>query len=577
MNAVCQRVFAVVLLCLCVSVNAEEWSRFRGVNGQGVAAASDAIPTSWSASANLSWKTELPGPGASSPIVVAGKAFVTCYSGYGLSQEKAGKIENLVRHLVCVDVATGEKLWQQDVKASLPEDPYTGIGVTAHGYASHTPVSDGTNVYAFFGKSGVHAFDLEGNKLWSAEVGQESDPAKWGSASSPIIDRDLLIVTAAAESQSMIGFDTATGKEVWRQEAKGLDNMWGTPALVATADGKRELVMCVAKEIWGMDPTTGKLKWFAKATNAQQSYSSVVTDGERIFAMTGRGGGSVAVDAGGNGDVSKTKTVWEGKDTASFSTPVGHGSKLYSVSRGVMTVVDQSNGKSVTKFRLRGAKQTGGRFGSLDYASPIVVGDRLFYLNGSGQMFVFDLKDELKQVAVNQVTNEKETFWGSPAVSDGKLLLRSSKHLYCVTDKGETVTADEPVVAAAEPEEEAGGRGSRGGGAGAGRPGAGGQGAGRQGAGGGRRFDPISIFNGIDQDKDGKVTEKELEGHRMADRLMTLDKDGDKVISTEEFRAGIGSLFRRGGGGGRAGGGRPGGRGNSNRPDRPQRPEMAGQ
>lgn len=408
--------------------------------------------------------------------------------------------------------------------------------------------------------------------MWQADVGKESDPAKWGSSSSPIIYKDLVIVTAAAESQAIIAFDSSVGTEVWRQEAKGLDNMWGTPTLVPTSDDESELVMCVAGELWGMDPATGKLKWFAKATEAQQSYTSVVTEGKRIFAMTGRGGGSVAVDAGGSGDVSETNTVWEGKDTASFASPVAHGSKLYSIARGVMTVVDKKTGERVSQVRLRGAQQTGGRFGSLDYASPIVVGDRLFYLNGSGQMFVFDLNDEAKQIAVNKVTNEKETFWGTPAVSNGKMLLRSSKYLYCISDKGETVDVDETVVAAAEPAEEAGGRGSRGGAAGGGRP--------SGGAGGGGRSDPMSMFNGMDADKDGKVTAKELEGKFMADRIMTLDKDADKAVSSEEFRTGISSLFRGSGGGGRPGGGGGGGsygrRGGDDRPDRPQRPDMSG-
>ncbi|MEL7336680.1 MAG: PQQ-binding-like beta-propeller repeat protein, partial [Planctomycetota bacterium] len=205
----------------------EDWNRFRGPGGSGVAIDSDALPSQWSPDANVAWKIEMPGPGASSPIIVGDRVFVTCYSGYGLNQEDPGDINNLVRHLVCVDLTSGERLWQRDIPATLPEDPYTGIGVTAHGYASHTPVSDGTNVYAFFGKGGVFAFDMEGKQLWSASAGKESDPPKWGSSSSPIVYGDTVVITAAAESQSVIAFDKTSGKEMWRQEAKGLDNMWG--------------------------------------------------------------------------------------------------------------------------------------------------------------------------------------------------------------------------------------------------------------------------------------------------------------------------------------------------------------
>lgn len=540
--------------------SADDWARFRGPEGSGVAVDSNSLPTAWSPSANLAWKTPLPGPGASSPIIVGDKTFVTCYSGYGLTQESPGDIEQLVRHLVCIDVKSGKKLWQKDVKASLPEDPYSGIGVTAHGYASHTPVSDGKNVYAFFGKSGVHAFDMDGKALWNAEVGKESDPAKWGSSSSPIVYKNILIVTASAESQSIFGFDKDSGKELWRQEAKGLDGMWGTPTLVKVDDNRTDLVMCVAKELWGLDPITGKLRWFADATGSQQAYSSVVLDGKRVYAFTGRGGGSIALDAGGSGDISKSNTVWTGRDNASFSSPIRHKNKLYVVASSILTVVDAKSGERLQQLRLKGGRQTGGRFGSLDYPSPVVVGDRMFYLNGSGQMFVFSLGEKLKQIALNTITTEKEIFWGTPAVSNNQMILRSAKYLYCVADKGDKVEPNATLLAKggdepARPAPRSGG----------GRPS------------GGRQFDPMSMFNGMDTNKDGKVTEKELEGNRMADRLKTLDKNADGAISKDEFSSGISTLFSRGGGGNRGGGNRGGGnyggRGNDTRPDRPQRPE----
>jgi outer membrane protein assembly factor BamB len=567
-----------LLAVSCLIVQANDWSRFRGPDGSGVARDSESLPTRWSPAANLAWKTALPGAGVSSPIIVGGKIFVTCYSGYGLNQENPGKIENLVRHLVCVDVQTGKKLWQRDVKATLPEDPYSGIGVTAHGYASHTPVSDGKNVYAFFGKSGVHAYDSDGNALWQADLGKESDPNKWGSSSSPVIYKNTVIVTASAESQAIVGLDKSTGKELWRQAAEGLDGMWGTPTLVKVDEDRTDLVMCVAKELWGLDPNSGKLRWYAEAAGAEQAQSSVVLSGNRVFAITGRGGGSVAVDAGGKGDVSETNTAWAGSQTASFGSPVSHDSKLYVVSRNVLIVVDAKTGDRVDQLRLEGAQQTGGRFGSLDYPSPVVIGDRMFCLNGSGQMFVIALGGELKQVAVNLVTADKESFGGSPAVSNGRMVLRSNKHLYCVQDKGETAKPSQNAIAKTDGDARANsgrpGGGERGPGGGAGQRGGNNPGGGRAGGGGGnRRFDPMSIFTGRDANKDGKLTADELAGSPMADRMQQLDKDGDKAVSQEEFRSGMSTLF---GGGRGGGGGGYRGRGPDTRPDRPQRPEMAG-
>lgn len=253
--------------------SAEDWLRFRGPAGSGISGETKSIPTQWSPTANLAWKTELPGPGVSSPIVVGDRVLVTCYSGYGLQRNDPGDIKYLKRHLVCLDAASGEKKWQRDVAAKLPEDPYSGIGVTAHGYASHTPVSDGKLVFAFYGKSGVYAYDLDGNELWNSDVGTESDPWKWGTSSSPILYGDLVIVTASAESQAIVAMDKTTGKEVWRQEAEGLDGMWGTPLLVRIDDSRTDLVMSVAKEVWGLNPETGKLRWWCDASGAEQAHS----------------------------------------------------------------------------------------------------------------------------------------------------------------------------------------------------------------------------------------------------------------------------------------------------------------
>ena len=186
-----------------------------------------------------------------------------------------------------------------------------------------------------------------------------------------------------------------------------------------------------------------------------------------------------------------------------------------------------------------------------------MVGDRKLYLNGSGQMFVFDLGDDLKQVAVNRITDDKELFGGTPAVSDGRLVLRSSKYVYCVTDKGEIAKPSENAIVRTEVDAGGGRGGSEGG------------------AGGNRRFDPMSIFAGRDANKDGKLTADELAGSPMADRMKQLDKDGDNAVTQEEFRSGLSAMFS----GGRGGGGRGsyGGRSENTRPSRPQRPELAGQ
>ena len=233
-----------------------EWARFRGPNGNGISTEKHPLPTNWNGTRNLQWKIPLPGPGSSSPIVVGDKIFVTYWSGYGMDRRNPGELKQLRRHLICIDRHTGKTLWSVAIAARLPEISYSGM-ITQHGYASHTPVSDGKHVYAFFGKSGVFCFDMEGKQVWQRHIGKESDPEGRGSASSPILHKDLLIVTAGAESEALVALDRKTGKEVWRQEAAGLNATWGTPALAQAGLNRTDLVIAVPREIWGLNPNTG--------------------------------------------------------------------------------------------------------------------------------------------------------------------------------------------------------------------------------------------------------------------------------------------------------------------------------
>ena len=190
---------------------AGDWARFRGTNGSGINTDDKPLPLEWGDTKNLAWKVDLPGPGHSCPIVVGERVFVTCWSGYGVSREEPGDQSQLKRHLLCIDRTSGKVLWDKSVPAVLPEDTYRGM-FAEHGYASHTPVSDGKLVYAFFGKSGVFAFDMDGNERWHKLVGSDTDRRGWGTASSLILYKDLLIVTAAIESRTIFAFNKNTGE-----------------------------------------------------------------------------------------------------------------------------------------------------------------------------------------------------------------------------------------------------------------------------------------------------------------------------------------------------------------------------
>ena len=541
-----------------------DWSRFRGPNGSGISPDNTSTPVRWSGSANLKWKTRLPGPGVSGPIIAVDRVYVTCYSGYGTDRQNPGDQKDLKRHLLCIDRGNGEILWDKQVVAVLPEDPYEGIGVTAHGYASSSPVSDGNNIYVFFGKTGALAFDKKGNQLWQTNVGKESDARRWGSASSPILYKNLLIVPAICESEALVALDKKTGKEVWRQEAAGFANSWSTPILVKVDDTRTDLVIGVTKEIWGLNPDTGKLRWYSEGAPSDSFCSSAVSDGDVVYAIEGRSGVSTAVRAGGKGDVTKSHVLWTGRDSSRFGSPIIANGRIYSFANGVAGVIDAQTGKRISQTRLEGGTGESGGMGG-DYASPILADGKLYYVRRSGDMFVLEANDKLKQLALNRLTDEKEEFSATPAASNGDLFIRSSKHLYCVSSLGQAV-ADDAVASGKSPRSDDGAadeRVARGDGDG-GRRGR----RNRRGGGGrgGRSFDPAEVFKRRDANGDGKLSGDEI-SERMRGRVAQMDTDKDGAITLEEFRKGMSGF------GGRGRGNR-GGNPREGKPDRPQRPEI---
>jgi len=575
--------FVAFLVCNSATTHAD-WSRFRGPNGSGLSPDNNPMPVTWSASENLKWKVVLPGSGTSSPIIVGNRIYVTTYSGYGLDRESPGNQEDLKRHLVCIDRNNGKLIWEKTVDAVLPEDPYTGIGVPEHGYASNTPVSDGERVYVFFGKTGALAFDRDGKQLWQTSVGKESDPRRWGSASSPILFKNLLIVPATAESEALIALDTRTGKEVWRQEAAGLSMSWCTPILVKVDADRTDLVIGVAREIWGLNPETGKLRWYSKGVNGDSFYSSVVSHDGIVYAIEGREGGSLAVRAGGKGDVTKSHVLWTGRHTNRIGTPLVYEGRVYLVANGITTSIDAKTGEKAAEARLKGGRPAPQerRMGG-DYASPIIADGKLYFMTHSGDMFVLKPNDELEQLAVNRVTAEQEEFSATPAAVNGELYFRSNKHLYCVASTGKTTPDASPTprpkpgqdasttAAADAPEPRTHGANRpghpmpEGGTGGPGGPGGrAGRGHGGRGDGG---FDPSMMFKRRDANGDGKLSGDEIPG-RMRGRIDRLDTDKDGAITLQEFRSGMGGM--------RGGRGHGGSRGNprEGKPERPQRPEL---
>ena len=443
-----RRVFIVLvgLAFLTQTLRADDWTQFRGPNGSGVSQ-DKGVPAKWSESENVAWKIKLPGPGSSSPIVLKDRVYVTCFTG---ADGDTGNVSQLKRHVICIDRSNGKIIWNEAIAAEQPEDPYQGM-ITQHGYASHTPVTDGEHLFVFFGKSGLVAFDLNGKKLWQQNLGKESSRMAWGSGASPILYKDFVIATAVDESQSVRALDKKTGKEVWKAEASSLESVYATPVLVSAGNGGQELVIAAQGELWGLNPDNGKLQWYA-VTGIQGTLSaSPVVNNGIIYVQGGRGNGGLAIRAGGKDDVTKSHIVWKNRVSGSIPSHLLHDGHLYSVDgRGIARCVNVQTGKSEYQKRLpglaggrqRGGQPGGGRGGfgggrggfggSPIYASPVCADGKIYVVTRHAGTIVLAAKPDFEQIAVNVLAKDKSQFNASPAISNGQLFLRSDEFLYCI-------------------------------------------------------------------------------------------------------------------------------------------------
>jgi outer membrane protein assembly factor BamB len=399
-----------------LALTAGEWPCFRGPHGNGVAD-EKTFPLEWGPDKNVAWKVKLPGPGASSPVIWGERVFVTAFSGV--------KASEIVRHVLCFDRKTGNKLWQKDYPAPLPENDYKAQ-VSQHGMATSTPATDGKRLYLWFGRGGLHVLDLDGKPLWQAELG--SDLVVFGSGASPLLLGDKVIVNAGVESHQLVALDRTSGKVLWKSDINGM--CWSTPVVVRPAGGKDEIVLNVGAGLYGYDAETGKELWCADILAAYNGATPVIRDGIVYVMNQGQGEREfVAVRAGGRGDVTKTHVIWrQSKAGASYTSPLLAGDRLFSFG-GQASVLRADNGEVVTRKNLQGLMGL--------YGSPILAGDRIVVFTRFDGAYVLSADDKLEVLARNKLGDDS-AFNASPALVDGQLIIRSNEYLYCIGKKERT-------------------------------------------------------------------------------------------------------------------------------------------
>jgi outer membrane protein assembly factor BamB len=401
-----------------------DWPQFRGPGGLGIALDAKNLPTVWSADHNLLWKTKLPGWGSSSPIVVGNRIFVTCYSGYGLDIHEPGDLKKLQRHLLCLDHA-GKILWQRDVPADQPERRFL-LMHALHGYASSTPVADGERVYVFFGKTGVLAYDFNGNKIWQASVGPNTNP--WGSASSPILTKDMVIINASMESGKLVALRKNDGQQAWA--TPGMEMSWSTPLLLTHAGGREELLVSVKYKLRAFDPKSGTETWSCAAMPDYVA-TCLTAHGGVIYVIGTKERVGMAIRsplAGGSVD-GKPEVLWTIQRGSNVVSPVYHEGYLHWAheNTGVAYCVRAKDGKIVYEQRLvpEGADQR-------IYASAVLADGKIYYVSRKQGTFVLPASPKFKVLAQNTFAGDDSIFNATPAIADGHILLRSNRYLYCI-------------------------------------------------------------------------------------------------------------------------------------------------
>jgi outer membrane protein assembly factor BamB len=396
--------------------SSEDWPCFRGPARQGISQ-EKGVPTQWSVTSNVRWKTAVPGEGWSSPIVFKDQIFVTTALDGGSSV-----------HLICLDRPSGRVIWDKEIARQE-----AGHKQPNNSYATPTPVTDGTRVYVPACDGRILAVSMDGDVQWT-----NSDfdyYSEHGLAVSPVLYEDLVIVPFDWSSRPpdtkvgwqvpwdravILAVDKNTGKTRWKGN-RGASRIAHVTPQIAQVDGQDQLISGAGNVIQGFDLKTGVRLWTVDSPGEGVVPSVVVGEG-LVFTASGFGDSRVcAVRLGGRGDVTKTHSVWESRDDVpKMSSMLYVASRLYlATETGVAKCFQAANGAVLWRQRL------GGKFS----ASPVWADGKIYFLAENGKMTVVEDGPTFQVVAQNELG---EKCCASPALSQGNLFIRTEKTLYCI-------------------------------------------------------------------------------------------------------------------------------------------------
>jgi outer membrane protein assembly factor BamB len=421
------------------SVNSQadnNWPQWRGPDETGAARSGNA-PIEFSETKNIKWKTEIPGKGHATPIIWGNQIIVLTAvetdkkPAAGEASQEAGRLGPPsngtdfihVFKVISVDRNTGKIQWETKVREEIPLERTHNLG----SWASNSPVTDGENIYAYFGSRGLFCLDFKGNILWERDFGQMDIVMSFGEGSSPSIYKDKIVVLWDHEGASFItALDKKTGKDIWKID-RAEKTSWASP-LIVEVNGKAQVITAATSKVRSYDLETGELIWECTGLTRNVIPNPVYADGI-LYVMSGyRGNALFAIDlAKAKGDITNSDVIlWSYlQDTPYTPSPVLMDGKLYflKANNGTMSCLDAKDGKVYyTNQKLPEIVNI--------YSSPTGAGDHI-YVAAEGIVNVIKSGPAFEVLRTNKLD---DTFHASPIIIGKDLFLRGFKYLYCISE-----------------------------------------------------------------------------------------------------------------------------------------------
>jgi len=424
---------------------ATDWPDWRGPN-QDRHYAGPPLVTSFDAEkgTNVLWTSDEAG-GISTPVIMGGKLFTLVRHRPG-TKEEAEKV-------LCLDAATGKKLWENVFNVYLSDVPAERVGWSA-------VVADPASGTVFaHGVCGVFtAIDAAtGKTKWQRSLHEEFGflSTYGGRTNIPVVFEDLVIASAvvtgwgdtARPAHRFLGLDKASGTVRWMNGTKELpeDTTYSTPSL-ADFGGQASLVFGSSDgSVWNFQPRTGKAVWNFKLSRRGLNVAPLVA-GDTIFTsqaeenLDNTSMGSVtAIKPTGSGDITATGAAWQRKNVMDGrAMPVMLGDRIYCIDDGAKVYAfDKATGEPVGRPQKL--------LGTIVRGSPLVADGKLYVCSTGGWHVLEPTTDGLKFVNRMRMANEDEVT-ASPIAADGRLYLTTGARLYCLGDPAAASPSATPVV-----------------------------------------------------------------------------------------------------------------------------------